>query len=176
MPTLYCVAAVPPAKDEEAGLKVSHSIGESRPLRTIRSRFTRTVAGHHPTVQLWLKPDVAAAERYATAVATPGSVLFHHYLSPAAYTARFGASQAAAAQVESWLHGQGLTGITADSGRAYVRATAPASRINAAFRIRLTLYKPSATVNAGRVLPGEGADHRRRPGPGRDQPGHAARL
>jgi subtilase family serine protease len=102
------------------------------------------------TVQLWLKPDVAGAERYATAAATPGSALFHHYLSPAAYTARFGASQAAAAQVESWLRGQGFTGITADSGRAYVRATAPVSVINAAFGIRLTLYKASATVNAGR--------------------------
>jgi subtilase family serine protease len=106
--------------------------------------------GQRLTVQLWLKPDVAAAERYATAVATPGSALFHHYLSPAAYTARFAASQAAASQVESWLRGEGLTGISTDSGRSYVRATAPASVINAAFRIRLTLYKPSAAVNAGR--------------------------
>ena len=55
------------------------------------------------TIQLWLKPDIAAAERYATAVATPGGALFHHYLSPAAYTARFAASQAAASGVESWL-------------------------------------------------------------------------
>jgi subtilase family serine protease len=106
--------------------------------------------GQRLTIQLWLKPDVAAAERYATAAATPGSALFHHYLSPAAYTARFAASQAAASQVESWLHGEGFTGVTADSGRSYVRATAPVSAINAAFRIRLTLYRPSAAVNAGR--------------------------
>jgi subtilase family serine protease len=105
--------------------------------------------GQHLTIQLWLKPDIAAAERYATAVATPGSALFHHYLSPAGYTARFGASQAAASGVKSWLRGEGFTGITADSGRAYVRATAPVSTINAAFRIRLTLYRASATVNAG---------------------------
>jgi subtilase family serine protease len=102
------------------------------------------------TVQLWLKPDIAAAERYATAAATPGSGLFHHYLSPAAYTARFGASQAAVSGVESWLRGERFTGITADSGRSYVRATAPVSTINAAFRIRLTQYKPSAAVSAGR--------------------------
>jgi subtilase family serine protease len=102
------------------------------------------------TIQLWLKPDLAAAQRYATAVATPGSALFHHYLSPAAYTARFGASQAAAAQVKSWLRGQGLTGVTADSGRAYVRATAAVSTINAAFHIRLEFYQASATVSAGR--------------------------
>ena len=118
---------------------------------TSHAAVTGHVAGRKRlTVQLWLKPDVIAAEHYATAVATPGSALFHHYLSPAAYTARFGASRAAAAQVESWLRGEGFTGITADAGRAYVRATAAASTINAAFGIRLTLYKPSATVNAGR--------------------------
>jgi subtilase family serine protease len=106
--------------------------------------------GQRLTVQLWLKPDSVAAERYATAAATPGSALFHHYLSPAVYTTRFGASQAAASQVESWLRGEGFTGVTTDSGRSYVRATAPASTINAAFRIRLTLYKPSAAASAGR--------------------------
>jgi len=108
------------------------------------------VGGQRLTVQLWLRPDVAAAERYATAVATPGSALFHRYLSPAAYAARFAASQATARQVGSWLRGAGFTGITTDSGRAYVRATAPVSVINAAFRVRLTLYKPSAAASAGR--------------------------
>ena len=87
----------------------------------------------------------------ATAAATPGSPLFHHYLSPAAYTARFGASVAAVSGVESWLRGRGFTGVTADSGRSYVRATAPVPVINAAFRIRLTLYRPSAAVNAGAI-------------------------
>ena len=112
---------------------------------------TAYVAGRQRlTVQLWLKPDIVPAQRYATAVATPGSLLFHHYLSPAAYTARFGAGPAAVTGVESWLRGTGFTGIAADSGRAYVRATAPVSVINAAFRIRLALYRPSAAVNAGR--------------------------
>jgi subtilase family serine protease len=101
------------------------------------------------TVQLWLTPDLASAQQYASAVSTPGTRLFHHYLSPEAYTARFAASQATAGRVESWLRGQGFTGITTDSGRNYVRATAPVSAINAAFRIRLALYAPSSTVNAG---------------------------
>ncbi len=118
---------------------------------TSHTPVTSDVAGgRRLTVQLWLKPDIAAAERYATAAATPGSALFHHYLSPAAYTSRFGAGHAAVTQVESWLRGAGFTSITADSGRAYVRATATVSTINAAFRIRLELYKASAAVNAGR--------------------------
>jgi subtilase family serine protease len=63
------------------------------------------------SVEVWLKPDVAAAARYATAVSTPGNKLFHHYLSPNAFTARFGASKAAVAKVESWLRGQGFTAV-----------------------------------------------------------------
>ena len=52
------------------------------------------------SVQVWLKPHLAAAARYATAVSTPGNKLFHHYLSPNAFTARFGPSKAAAAKVD----------------------------------------------------------------------------
>jgi subtilase family serine protease len=100
------------------------------------------------TIQLWLKPDLAAAQRFAAAVSTPGSAAFRHYLSPAGYAARFGASVAATREAASWLRGQGFTGITADSGRNYVRATAPVSRINAAFRVRLLTYPASASAHA----------------------------
>src|ERR1700723_1230636 len=50
---------------------------------TSHAKVTGYVAGpQRLTVQLWLSPDVAAAQQYATAVAAPGSRLFHHYLSP----------------------------------------------------------------------------------------------
>jgi subtilase family serine protease len=113
------------------------------------ARPTGEVAGSlRLTIQLWLKPDVAAAQRFAGAVSTPGSPLFRHYLSPARYTSRFAASAAAVGAAESWLRGQGFTGIAADSGRTYVRATAPVSRIDAAFRIRLLTYPQSSSVHA----------------------------
>jgi subtilase family serine protease len=103
------------------------------------------------TIQVWLRPgNLAAAQQYATAVSTPGSKLFHHYLSPDGYTARFGASPAAAGAVESWLRGRGFTSIQADPGRNYVRATGAVAAINAAFQIRLENYQSSASVNAGR--------------------------
>jgi len=118
---------------------------------TSHAKVTGYVTGaQRLTVQLWLTPDTAAAQRYAAAVTTPGSRLFHHYLSPGAYTARFAASPAAAARVRTWLRGQGFTGISTDSGRNYVRATAPVSAIDAAFRVRLALYRPTGGVTAGR--------------------------
>ncbi len=102
------------------------------------------------TIQVWMKPgNLAAAERYATAVSTPGNKLFHHYLSPDAYTARFGTSRAAAGKVEAWLRSQGFKSFTTDAQRNYVRATASTATINAAFKITLENYPSTKTVNAG---------------------------
>jgi len=101
------------------------------------------------TIQFWLKPRTAAAQKFATAVSSPGSQQFHQYLSPAAYTARFGATAATAQRVETWLRSQGFTAVHADSGRNYVRATATTAQIDAALRTQLRLYRSTATVNAG---------------------------
>jgi len=100
-------------------------------------------------VQVWLRPRTAAAERYATAVSTPGSALFHHYLSPRAYTARFAASPAQARKVAAWLRSQGFTSVHADAGRSYVTGGATARQAEAAFRTQLKQYRSSASVNAG---------------------------
>jgi subtilase family serine protease len=118
---------------------------------TSHNRMIGAVAGSERlTIQVWLRPGhLAAAQDYATAVSTPGSKLFQHYLSPDAYTARFGASQAAAGAVESWLRGQGFSGVQADAGRNYVRATGSATAIDAAFKTQLENYQSSASVNAG---------------------------
>jgi subtilase family serine protease len=101
------------------------------------------------SIQLWLRPQVAAAQRFASAVSTPGNALFHHYVSPDGYTARFGATAGEASKVESWLRAEGFTSVHANSQRSYVRATAATSRIDAAFHVQLKLYRASATVNAG---------------------------
>jgi subtilase family serine protease len=101
------------------------------------------------TVELWLRPRAADAETYAADASTPGNKLFRHYLSPAAYTARFGATEADAKSVESWLDSSGFTSAAADPGRDYVRATAPVSDIEAAFGTQLKYYRPSGHATAG---------------------------
>jgi len=118
---------------------------------TSHGRVTGAVAGSAQlTIQVWLRPgQLAAAQEYAAAVSTPGSKLFHHYLSPGAYTARFGASPAAAGAVGSWLRRQGFTSVQADAERNYVRATGSVAAIDAAFKTRLENYQSSAGVNAG---------------------------
>jgi subtilase family serine protease len=124
--------------------------GSAAPF-TSHSRPTGQVASTtRLTIQVWLRVSrPAAAQQYATEVSTPGSKLYHHYLSPDAYTARFGASPAAAGAVRSWLHSKGFSTIRTDPQRNYVRATGAVAAINAAFRIQLENYPSSAGVNAG---------------------------
>ena len=123
--------------------------GSAAPF-TSQARVTGVVAAaQRLSIQVWLKPRVAAAAALASAVSTPGNPLFHHYLSPASYTARFGATSSAAVKVEKWLRSQGFTSVRADSQRDYVRGTAAASTINKAFGVQLKLYQSSAAANAG---------------------------
>jgi subtilase family serine protease len=105
--------------------------------------------GRRLSVQLWMRPQLAAAERFATAVSTPGRREFRHYLSPDSYASRFGPGRAITARAEAWLRSRGFTDVRTDVSRSYVRATAPTSKIDAAFRVQVNLYKPPAGVSAG---------------------------
>ena len=98
-------------------------------------------AARRLTVQVWLTPDLAGAAAFADSVAEPGSAAFHRYLSPNAYTARFGPSAASAAAVATWLAAAGLTQVRADSGRDYVSATGPVSTLESAFGVRINRYR-----------------------------------
>jgi len=98
-------------------------------------------ASQQLTIQVWLKPDLAGAATFANAVATPGSAGFHHYLSPDAYTARFGPSAAQAGGIAAWLTASGLTQVHASSGRDYVSATGPVSKVQSAFGVRINQYR-----------------------------------
>jgi subtilase family serine protease len=109
-----------------------------------------TVAGSQAlTIQFWLTPRTAAGESFATAVSTPGNSSFGHFLSPAAYTARFGASSAEAAGVEAWLRSSGFTGVSTDAQRDYVQATGSVSTINSALRVQMKYFRSTADINAG---------------------------
>jgi subtilase family serine protease len=100
------------------------------------------------TIQMWMKPNLTAAQSYAAGASTPGTPTYRHYLSPNAYAARFGAASGAVAKVEAWLKSQGLTGIKANAQRNYVRATGSVSTIDAAFRTQIENYRSSAQLNA----------------------------
>jgi len=105
------------------------------------ARVGAVPASQRLTVQVWLKPDLAGAERLAGAIATPGNPAFHRYLSPDAYTARFGPSAAQARAVTAWLTAGGLTQVQANRGRDYVSASGSVSRVQSVFGVRLNRYR-----------------------------------
>jgi subtilase family serine protease len=115
--------------------------GSAAPAADAGALVGAVPASQRLTVQVWLTPDLAGATAFANSVATPGGSAFHHYLSPNAYTARFGPSAVQAAAVTAWLTAEGLTQVHADSGRDYVSATGPVSRIQSAFGVRIDRYR-----------------------------------
>lgn len=89
-----------------------------------------------------LKPrDPSALEAYATAVSTPGSSLYHHYLSVAEFRQRFAptASQISAVQSSLRRHGLALGGVTPNGLAIPVRSNAGA--LSRAFAISLRRLK-----------------------------------
>ncbi|HWG27045.1 S53 family peptidase [Actinospica sp.] len=104
------------------------------------------------TVQVWLSPDVADATAFANAVSTPGNPEFHHYLSPAAYTARFGPTTVHAAAVAAWLTSEGLTDVHAGDGRDYVSATGPAAKVQAALQVRINTYRVTGATGMPEMI------------------------
>jgi subtilase family serine protease len=102
------------------------------------------------TLQVWLTPRTAAAQSYADAASTPGDSLFGHYLSPAQYAARFGATPQRASAVQAWLRSAGFTGVATDSQLSYVRATAPVSVIDRALRVQVRYYGQPSQRQGGR--------------------------
>src|ERR1700684_2548503 len=63
------------------------------------------------TFEVWLAPAIAGATAFADSVASPGSADYHHYLTPAQYTAQYGPSAAEAQAVSAWLGSAGFTDV-----------------------------------------------------------------
>jgi subtilase family serine protease len=123
--------------------------GSAVPFATAAAARGLVNGARQLTVQVWLAPRSAAADAYATAVSTPGSGRFGKFLSPSQYAARFGASAGQAGAVEAWLRSAGFSGVTADTGRSYVRATAPVSVIDRGLGTRLRYYRAPSPATAG---------------------------
>src|SRR6202035_4349176 len=77
------------------------------------------------TIQVWMAGDQLAAQRFVGAASTPGSPGYHRFLSPGAYTRRFGPGAAQVTAVERYLTGAGLTRVRASVNDVYVSALAP---------------------------------------------------
>lgn len=102
-----------------------------------------TVAGNSRIdFQVDLKlPDQQAAEAFATAVSTPGSSAYGHYLTSAQWEARFSPAASDVQQVATFLRQSGFTLGKASADRMEVPASGTARQIEQAFATSLSMYR-----------------------------------
>ncbi|MFF0295504.1 protease pro-enzyme activation domain-containing protein [Kitasatospora sp. NPDC004614] len=84
--------------------------------------------------------NTAELDRFLSAVATPGTAEFGHYLTPAQFNERFGPTQADVDQVRAFLTAQGLKVDSVSANRQVVNATGSASAVAAAFGTHESTY------------------------------------
>ena len=123
--------------------------GSTVPFASRTAATDRLPSARSLTIEVWLRPKESAAERFADAVSTPGNPQFRDFITPDAYTARFGPSPHVTSAVRSWLRSEGFTAVAAEAHRDYVRATAPVDRIDATFHTAIRLYPPLAQAAGG---------------------------
>jgi hypothetical protein len=102
-----------------------------------------------------LRPrDEGALTRFIARVADKGSPLFHHYLAPGAFAARFGPAPDAVAAVETQLREDGLRVTSIARDRLILDFSAPASRVESAFRTGLERYRlRDGSIGTARTAP-----------------------
>ncbi|HSP65550.1 MAG TPA: S53 family peptidase [Candidatus Deferrimicrobium sp.] len=92
----------------------------------------------------------AQLERLATAVSTPGSGQYKHYISAATFHANFSPMQATVAGVVSYLTASGLHIQSIPDNRLYIRAMGTDAAISRAFATQLSVFSVNG---ARRVAP-----------------------
>jgi subtilase family serine protease len=78
-------------------------------------------------------PNQQAAQTEALAVSTPGSKLFHQYLTPAQWISQYAPTKAAYKQLTDYVTGQGFTIVGTPASREYIVFRGKAKDVNASF-------------------------------------------
>jgi subtilase family serine protease len=104
---------------------VAALVGVAAPVTSASAAANRPAATPR-TVQVWLAGRQLAAQRFVNAVSAPGSPAYRRFLSPVAFTQRFGPSATQVRAVQSFLAGEGFTAVRASANDDYVSATMPA--------------------------------------------------
>ena len=98
-------------------------------------------------IRVMLRPrHPGALARLATAVSTPGSPEYHHYLKKGMFASQYGASPKVVAETMAWLRSKGLQPGPLTDG-LYIPVTVTTGQAEQAFSTQLLLYRlPSGRV------------------------------
>ncbi len=85
--------------------------------------------------------DQSALNAFVSAVSTPGSPEYRHFLGPGQFGPLFGATSSTIAAVRSWLSGTGLQVSSVDPDDLYVHFSGTASKVESALRLSMHRYR-----------------------------------
>jgi kumamolisin len=141
-----------------AGVLVSTGTAQAaqQPRVAVPGSATPAIAGAHRdssvaadqkiSVAVSLKlHNTAQLNAFDTAVSTPGSAQYGHYLTPAQFAADFSPTTDEVAQVKQYLASTGLTVTGVSGNRQVVDATGTASQVSSAFATSLSNYTQGST-------------------------------
>ncbi len=85
--------------------------------------------------------NASGAQAFLREVSSPGSALYHHYLTDAQWESRFAPTKATVARAQAWLRSEGLTVVSVPKDRLFVAAGGSVSSVEHAFGVKLGYYK-----------------------------------
>ena len=110
-------------------LRSAHLMGRLDPQTSLRAGLT-----------LPLRNQASLAELLRRQY-TPGDPLYHQFLTPPEFTAKFGPTQADYDAVAAYARAQGLAITGTSAGRTLLNVAGPTAKIESAFGVRMSRYK-----------------------------------
>lgn len=126
---------------------------------TAAQRVGTSHAGTKVDFRVYLAPRGGdAAAQYALAASTPGNKLYHKFLTPQQFNARYAPSGSTVAAVKQWLTSQGFKVTAVPGNSRYVEATGTVGKAAQAFHTSFSQYQVDGKTlranNRPLVVPG----------------------
>lgn len=100
---------------------------------SLRTTFDVALAGRNPS----------GLRSFLSSLYQPGSLTYHHFLTPQEFAARFGATSSTVDSVSHYLSGFGLRVSTPDTGRILIHVTGSTPQIARAFNVPVDTVRRS---------------------------------
>ena len=154
MPKRHVVAALGAVSALVAGVLAAAPGAEAAPASKAIPNSAPSWVGHaqhlgHASTKarvqakVYLAPrgGLAALQRAALAVSTPGSATYRQFLNPAQYRAQYAPTRQTVAKVESWLRSSGLKVTGVESHYRYITVSGTAAAAKHAFGATIDRYR-----------------------------------
>jgi len=127
----------------------TRAVPHTKPTWTAHAQRLGAAKASAPVnARVYLAPQggLAAVEKAAVAMSTPGNPSYHQFLTPAQYSARFGTTDATVRAVKSYLSGTGLHVTRVGADNRYVVVKGNVAAAERAFGTRIGSYRHDGRV------------------------------